>query len=440
MAATGCGGGKLPPARDAAGLLQAADEDLRSNRAEAAQRSYEAALQLEPLLLPAVRGRIESARRRGALPAIVAEAAARAEANPQDALSFYTLGLARFGQGEEKTAAQALRRAVELKPDEADFHFRLGVLLFDGEHFAEAKAPLQRAVDLAPRAPRYRPPLAACLARLGDRRAAVQVLRMVPDLSPTADEASLAVKTARTLADPFRDVPQPARADLELALGYLLRDAPGLALPYLEGLVAKFPELASAHALLGLTAQRLDEAGRAVTELQKAAELAPDSAQPHLYLAELYAGRDRPELAEQEYAAALERDPLDVSTLRKLGELRLARIGPSANAQPAVEPLHRAAALSPADTGLQLLLARAEAQSGQAPAARARLEGLADKRPDDAEVLLRLAMLLYEERGNAAASAREQLTERLQALLEKVLALQPQNAAASRLLTALRSG
>ncbi len=441
----GCASGQRTGPRDVAAILKEGDVELlasrsKPDRAEAAQRFYEEALLLQPRLLPAIRGRIEAARRRGALAAIVAEASARSQQSPQDPLGWYALGLARFAQGEEKPAADALGKAAMLAPDEADFQFRLGVLLFDGERFADARAPLQRAVRLAPRVARYRPPLAACLDRLGERKAAMDVLREIPALSPTADEAALAVKTASALTDPFRDVPPAARGDLELGLGYLLRDAPGLALPYLEGLVAKFPELAAGHALLGLAAQRLDEAGRAVTELQRAAQLAPDRPQPHLYLAELYSARDRPELAEAEYALAIERDPLDVSTLKKLGELRLERAGQKGDARPAVETLTRAAALSPDDGALQLSLARAEMAAGDAQAARARLERLADKRPEDAEVLLRLAMLLFDERAKAPPSARPQLTDRLTNLLEKVLTLQPQNAAASRLLSALRAG
>ena len=71
---------------------------------------------------------------------------------------------------------------------------------------------------------------------------------------------------------------------------------------------------------------------------------------------------------------------------------------------------------------------------------RCRLERLSERRPEDAEVLLRLAMLLFDERARAAAPARAELTQRVETLLQKVLALQPENAAANRLLSALRAG
>ena len=46
------------------------------------------------------------------------------------------------------------------------------------------------------------------------------------------------------------------------------RDAPGLALQPLEQLLQEMPDLAPAHALLGLAQARLDEGGRASAELK----------------------------------------------------------------------------------------------------------------------------------------------------------------------------
>lgn len=378
----------------------------------------------------AARARVETARKAGELDALRAQLA-----SPSSAIGFYTLGLAAFAAGDEREAVVALRQAAAMKPEVADIQYRFGVALLDGEKFADAREPLSRAVQLAPKTARYRAPLAVCLGRLGDRKGAVDALRDFAGLSPSPDEAALAVKTARGLTDLFRDLPPSARAELEQALGYLVRDAPGLAAPQLETLLGKMPDLAAAHALLGLASARLDEAGRAVTELKRAAELQPDLPQPHAWLAELYAAKERPDLAQAEYALALERNPLDVESLRHLGELRLLR-----SAADALEPLRQAALLAPDDDGLQLLVARAEIAAGQPAPAQARLEKLSDRRPEDAEVLLRLAMLLFDQRAKAPAGARGDLTHRVETLLQRVLALQPENATANRLLDALRAG
>jgi Flp pilus assembly protein TadD len=416
---------------DSTGLLREAQDDLAAGRADKAQREFEDVLARDPRELGAIRGRIEAARKRGALEPLLRELRGR----PPDALSLYALGLAEFAAGNETAAIQALRKAAELRPGEADIQYRLGVALLDGEKFADAREPLSKAVQLAPKVARYRPPLAICLSRLGDRKGALQALRDFAKLEPAPEEAALAVKAARSLTDLFRDLPPAARADLEQALGYLLRDAPGIAAPQLEALLARLPDLAAAHALLGLAAARRDEAGRAVTELRRAAELGPELPQPHAWLAELYAAKEKPELAAAEYAAALERNPLDPETLRHLGTLRLERGLPNA-----LEPLEQAGVLQPDDDALQLLLARAEIAAGQPSPARGRLERLAERRPEDAEVLLRLAMLLFDERARATVRARSDLTQRVETLLHKIFALQPDNAAANRLLTALRAG
>ena len=376
------------------------------------------------------RARVESARKAGELPALLEKLR-----SPSSALDYYTLGLAQFAGGNERDAVAALRQAATLRPEVADIQYRLGIALLDGDQFAEARDPLQRAEQLAPKMAKYRAPLALCLSRLGDHKAAIEALRDVPALAPSPEEAAAAVKTARQLTDLFRDLPPPARGELEQALGYLVRDAPGIAAPQLEGLIAKMPDLAPAHALLGLAAARLDEAGRAVTELKRAAELQPDLPQPHAWLAQLYAAKDRPDLAVAEYGLALERNPLDVEALRHLGELKLAR-----NAPDGLETLQHAAVLAPDDDALQLTVARAEIAAGQTAPAQARLEKLSEKRPEDAEVLLRLAMLLFDQRARTPSGQRGELTQRVESLLHRVLALQPENATANRLLDALRQG
>jgi tetratricopeptide (TPR) repeat protein len=420
-----------------AALLTRAQRDLTDGRAREAQRQFEEALEQEPTLYPAIRGRIEAALRAGALQKVADEALARTQARGGDAdgLAWYALGLCRFAATDRAGALAALTRAAQLLPTEAEPQFRLGLALLDGDRFAEARGPLARAVELAPLAARYRVAYATCLDRLGDRKGAVAALREVPLLQPTNEEAELAVQASRAITDPFRGVPPQARGDLERALGYLLKDAPGMAVPPLEQLVARLPTLAAAHALLGLAAVRLDDPGRAASELLRAAELSPEAPQPHVYLAELYAAKDRHEEAAGEYAAALERNPLDVVTLRKLGELRLSRLGRPGEA---IEPLSRAAALVPSGDGVQLLLAAAELGAGKAPEGRARLQRLADERPEDAEVLLRLALALYDERARASPERRTELGDRVQALVDKVLSLQPGNPAASRLLRALQ--
>jgi tetratricopeptide (TPR) repeat protein len=425
-------------ARDPVALAEEGQADLNANKVPQAKAAFDAALAIDPRLFAALRGRVEAERRLGHLSRVGLDAVAWTERAPDDGYAWYVLGLCRFAAGNEAESVKDLTRAAQLLPNEADVQYRLGLALFNGEKFAEALAPLARAVEMSPKNPRYRIPLASCLDRLGRRKEAMAQLAPIPDLAPSPEEAKLAMQTSRVLTEPFRGIPQESRAQLEMALGYLLRDAPGLAVAPLEELLAKLPDLGAAHALLGLAAARLDEAGRAVTELKRAAELAPDAPQPHSYLAELYADHGRPEQALVEYEAALARDPLDVATLRKLGLLQLEQPG---GAGPAIQTLRRVVALTPDDDQSQLLLARSElAVPDAVPSGRARLEKLAEKRPEDPEVLLRLALALLDARARETGGERESTTKRAVQLTHKVLSLQPDNAAASRLLTALQAG
>ena len=418
------------------------DEDgqaaLAAGKLDEAREDFHQALVREPRDLTAVRGGIEAQRKLGHLAEVQAQFEARTQSEPDDGVAWYALGVARFAAGDEAASVAALKMATGKLPKEADAWFRLGVALFNGEKFQDARGPLEQAVALNPKSARYRVPLATDLDRLGFHQEAIAQLAPVAELAPTADEAKLAMAASRAITDPFRGLPQDARAQLELALGYLLRDAPGLAVAPLDELIARLPELGPAHALLGLAAARLDEAGKALTELKRAAELSPDAPQPHLYLAELFEAHGRPEEAIHEYGEALARDPLDAATLRKLGMVEIDRPG---GAPPAIAAFRKAAALLPDDDATQLLLARAELLIPEfAPQGRAALEHLAEKKPDDPEVLMRFAMLLFDERQAQSGEARKATTERAVKAVQRVISLQPDNAAATKLLTALQAG
>jgi tetratricopeptide (TPR) repeat protein len=420
-----------PAPLDGASLLARAQADLAAGRDEDAAREFEELLERDPRSLPALRGRIEAAGRRGDLARVASEAAAAAQARPADGSALYALGLARFAEGDAAAAETALARAVELMPAEADVPYRLGLLLLERRNLPEARERLRRSVELGPAVARYRIALAVCLGRLGDREGALHALREIPALQPSAEEAVLAVRAGRDLADPFRDAPGEVRRDLENALGYLSGDAPGLALEILEAAVVRFPDLAIAHALLALAAERLEEPARAVGELKQAAELAPHLPQPRLWLGELYESTDRFEMAAQEYAAALEAAPLEPATLRRLGTLRLERLGQTAAALP---PLRDAAALDPGDAALQILVARAELASGAAPGGLARLDRLVSGHSGEADVLVGVAGVFFERAASAGQAERGQLTRRVVALCEKALELRPRSPAATRLL------
>src|SRR5256885_16998657 len=80
-----------PAPVDGAALLARAQADLAAGRDEEAGKEFEQVLEREPRSLPALRGRIEVARRGGDLDTIASEAAAAVQARPTDGSAFYAL-------------------------------------------------------------------------------------------------------------------------------------------------------------------------------------------------------------------------------------------------------------------------------------------------------------------------------------------------------------
>jgi tetratricopeptide (TPR) repeat protein len=272
---------------------------------------YDEALALSPHDHVALRGYVETMQAAGRLSEAEARFAKAVRAAPNDAWAHEALGVTLYTAGGDaaERALDELATAARLAPEEADFQYRHGLLLLDSGRYADAVPVLSRATELEPARARNRLPYAVALARTGRREEALQQLEQVLKLSPTRDEMARAEKAARQLSDPFRGFPSAAREQFELALGALDRDAPAQAQELLEQLIEKFPELAIVHATAGLCAAKMDEIGRAIVALRRASELAPDLAEPRLYLAELYLSRARADEAQGHFEAALGRNP-----------------------------------------------------------------------------------------------------------------------------------
>jgi Tfp pilus assembly protein PilF len=334
-------------------------------------------------------------------------------------------------------AASASSTAAGGQRDDFDIEFRRGTGLLAAGHAAEARGLLSRAVERLPEDAGRRVALAGCLASLGESDAAMETLRDVPGQSPSRADADRAVRLARAITDPFRRLGVEERAALEPALRDLERDAAGQASDRLADVLARFPALAAGHLLQALAAERLGDSERAFAELRKAAALEPGLPQPHAYLARLSA-RQRPELAAEEFAEAVKRNPLDPAILRAFGELDLDRLGQPGRA---ADSLGRAAALVPDDAGLQTIAARAEMTVGSIAAGRRRLADAVRRRHGDPQALLRLAVAAYDERSRTLAEAgRAAMTQCIDEALEAVREIDPENRIAHGLRRAAHGG
>lgn len=363
-----------------------------------------------------------------------AAAALRALGADDTAVSHYVRGLILFANPSEAGAGavEAFQRAAELAPGEGELHYRLGIALLESERYEPARERLATAIARAPHKTGWHLPYAKALHRVGRSKDAVASLRQVVTGDCTVQEAATARALMEEIADPFAGFPKAARPRLDQALGWLqVADVPQQAITELEDILRDYPDLGVVHALLGLAAARVDDAGRAVEELKRAIELSPDDGKAYLYLADLYTARQRTGQARELYEKALEKNPTLADAWFKLGDVALER----QELEKARLAFRTAARLRPDDWGARGKLALVFQLEGNWPAADRELKAEHELRPENLEAVLRLG-LLHTERylkvkpQAERAAAQAEATRWLQKLLEE----QPENALASRAL------
>lgn len=424
------------PATPAAVVREAAELSTAGRSGEAADRLRRAVAQGERDLA-LVRAWVEAEFKAGRIDGVRREIQARVVAAPADDVLHYALGLAMFATTASagEPAVKHLAEAARLRPEVAEYHFRLGVARLEAEQYALARPSLQRGVELAPANPRHYLPFAMCLTRTGDRKGAIGAIARLIELEPDPRDVELAGRVMRRLTDPFREVPKSVQADFERGLELLSRaDAPQQALVVFAEILDKYPDLAAAHALVGVCHHRLDNAGAAVDAYRRAVELAPDDARTYVYLGDLYFARERYDAAKEAYEKAVARDPLEAAAYARLGEIALAR----ADATDAARWYRVLVRLRRDDVPARISFARALQGLGEFSPAERELEAAVKNGPSNADAWLRLGLLHEEQLHRSTDPAeREARQKKAAAAYRRVLDLQPENLIAPGRLKAL---
>ena len=267
-------------------------------------------------------------------------------ADPNSADAFHLLGMVALQQGEPKTAAELIHRAIALNDREAAYHFHLALALQTLNDLQGAVAGYRRALALKPDDPDIYNNMGNALAAQDKPENAVAAFRRALALQPGNavahnnlgnvqrnmglwDDAEVSFRKAVAL--------QPEFAGAFVNLGNLHHDKNDLraAENAYRHAVTLAPRETAAHCGLGLTLWQLGRHDEALASYREVLRVDPDHPETLVNLG-IARGEDGAlEEAEALYARALAVRPKDPDILNHLASARMAR-GKSAGATEAI--------------------------------------------------------------------------------------------------------
>jgi len=314
--------------------------------AEAAEASFLAALELEPVLIPALEGQLRIDAARGDAEGAAARVDAALQQAPEEASLWLLKGKLSLAQGDNAAALEAYDRALDL---------------------AASTRQQDKVLE----------------ARLGRAR----VLQITGDLDAARKEVDAVLEQA-----PER----PMAHYLSAALAYA-QDELAHAEPALQEVLALAPEHGPSLLLLGATQYRQQNDAQAAEALAAYLTLSPADVRARKLLAATRLRQGMP-------GAALEvLEPVQAQADKDRDLLLLfarAAAGSRQN-ELALEYFQRAAVVDPDDEQIRLGLARAQLRAGDSDEAIATLSGLQDPEAPGSKLMLASA---YLDKGDIAAA------------------------------------
>jgi tetratricopeptide (TPR) repeat protein len=202
--------------------------------------------------------------------------------------------------GQLSTAAEVLKRAVQLAPEDAITWYRYGMLDALSGHTAEAVDKICKAIELDPSLPEQQTSLAGILAKAGETERAQAVLRDALRTDPYDAEAwdigGRILTEKGEMPEGFYDFERSLRLRpgyapylYDFALALVRGDRFDEAQSRAEEAVRADPKLADAHELLGGLFARKRQLPEAIRAYRLALQLRPESSRTHLRLGNVLA-------------------------------------------------------------------------------------------------------------------------------------------------------
>lgn len=316
-------------------------------------------------------------------------------ANADDLQQYYEQGNAALQAGRYAEAEKAYEKLRQLSPPTAEINANLGVIYFQEKKFGEAVVALRQALKLKPALPKAATLLAISLSELGRYKEALPGLE----------------KHFRESTDPVAK--RMCGLQLERAYTGLHRDTQAVEIAFeLARLYPDDPEV-------------LYHGGRlfgnfAFLNMQRLAQIAPNSVWRHQALAEAYESQGSNDQAIREYGEVLALDPNRPGVHYRVGRTLLARSRESASADDitkASKEFQQELQQDPSNANAAYELGEIDRNAGQLDQARQFFEGALQYYPDFEEAHLGLAAVL----------ASLQKPELALPHLQKAIALNPQN-------------
>ncbi len=305
-------------------------------------------------------------------------------------------------RGDIDLAIADFRKAVELTPSSAIALMKLGDAYMRKQDYGAAIPLLKRAAELSPDSLPVQQLLGYALLAQG------YAAEAIPHLELAHESGALGVAQLQA------DQPEEAVLNLKNALAkapddpdliyYLGKAAAALSSESNERLLAKFPQTARGHQVLGqnyYSAKMFSEAER---EYQKAIALRSNLPGLHLELGEIYAASSQWSHAEEQFRAEAKLQPGNAEVAFRLGDALLQ----AGKMKEAGEELSRSDSLRPGMPETLYALGRALSVSdpGAAEKALARVIAIEQQSPLAAQAYLLLAST-HRRQGKSELAARD---------------------------------